>query len=191
MVKAPNMNMADFGTRRDRSGQALIEFMFVAVILLLAMFGLIDFCRAISTRLVLTNLSREGSNLASRNTSSTNSVQDAVQAVVAADAPLDINAHGLVIISAVANNGKGTYIITNQFMKGGVTAFQSKTRVGLSVGSTVKTGWIPTTNPSLPVSNQVVYVTEVFYDFHAVTPIGKFLNLTLPSPLYDVAYFEH
>ena len=38
--------------------------------------------------------------------------------------------------------------------------------------------------------NQTVYVTEVFYNFQAITPIGNFLSKTfLPSQLYDVAYF--
>ena len=83
---------------RLRSGQALVEFVFVAATLLLLFFGLIDFCRAISTRQVITNLSREGSNLASR----TSTISNAVAAVIAADDPLDINAHGRVIITAVA-----------------------------------------------------------------------------------------
>ncbi|HUI05735.1 MAG TPA: TadE/TadG family type IV pilus assembly protein [Verrucomicrobiae bacterium] len=170
---------------RDRAGQALVEFVFVAAMLLLFVFGLIDFCRAISTRLVLTNLSREGSNLASRSTPITN----AVDAVIAAANPLDINAHGRVIITAVAYDAHGNLIITNQLAKGGVATFDSDTKVGLVVGTHVKSGWIPPTTPSLPVGNQFVYVTEVFYDFQAATPIGKFLNFTLPSPLYDVAYF--
>ncbi len=170
---------------QHRSGQALVEFMFVAVMLLLLVFGLIDFCRAISTRLVITNLSREGSNLASRNTPITN----AVQAVIDADAPLDIDTHGRVIITAVANDANGNCIITNQFAMGGIAAFDAESRVGLGIGTPAKSGWIPTTTPSLPVANQTVYVTEVFYEFKAVTPVGQFLSFTLPSPLYDVAYF--
>jgi hypothetical protein len=35
-----------------------------------------------------------------------------------------------------------------------------------------------------------VYVTEVFYSFKAITPIGNFLTQAfLPSQLYDAAYF--
>ena len=169
------------------SGQALIEFVFVAAILLLVTFGLIDFCRAISARLVITNLAREGSNLASRNTPITN----AVNAIIAAAAPLDINAHGRVIITAVAADKTGTLVITNQLRKGSasLTSYDSKTKVGLGKGTVVSSGWIPTTTPSLPVSNQTVWVTEVFYEYNAATPIGKYLGVTLPSPLYDVAYF--
>ena len=50
-------------------------------------------------------------------------------------------------------------------------------------------GWIPATIPSLPQPNQTIYVTEIYYSFQAVTPIGKLLNVTLPTRLYDAAYF--
>ena len=41
-----------------------------------------------------------------------------------------------------------------------------------------------------PQLNQTVYVTEVFYSFQAITPIGNFLSKTLlPTQLYNVAYF--
>src|SRR5271169_6089739 len=95
---------------RDRSGQALIEFMFVGFILLFMLFGMIDFCRAISTRQVLINLSREAANLAARGTGSTAdaSIQNAINAVIAGAAPLSIATNGLVIITAVLNSN-GTY----------------------------------------------------------------------------------
>jgi Flp pilus assembly protein TadG len=168
--------------RRDRSGQALVEFMFVASILLLLLFGLIDFCRALSVRQVITSLTREGSNLASRGTT----MSDAVDAVVASAAPLDIDtASGKVIITAVINVN-GAFTITNQVSRGLLTA---TSKIGTGVGAPVSTTWIPNTAVPIPKANKIVYVTEVFYDFKAVTPIGAFLNFTMPSPLYDVAYF--
>ena len=57
---------------RCRSGQALVEFLFVVVILMVMLFGMIDFCRAISTWQVMVNVSREGSNLAARGSGSNN-----------------------------------------------------------------------------------------------------------------------
>ena len=168
---------------RDRSGQALVEFMFVASILLLLLFGLIDFCRALSVRQVITSLTREGSNLASRGTT----MSDAADAVVASAAPLSIDtASGKVIITAVINVND-TFIITNQVSRGTLTTATSK--IGTGVGATVSTNWIPSTTVSIPKPNKIVYVTEVFYEFKSVTPIGDFLNFTMPSPLYDVAYF--
>jgi Flp pilus assembly protein TadG len=168
---------------RDRSGQALVEFMFVASILLLLLFGLIDFCRALSVRQVIINLTREGSNLASRGTD----INVAADAVVASAAPLDIDTpSGKVIITAVINVN-GDFIVTNQVSRGQLSA-TSKIGPG-GIGSTVSTNFIPSTPVTIPKPNKIVYVTEVFYSFQAVTPIGDFLNFTLPSPLYDVAYF--
>src|ERR1019366_5467942 len=107
---------------RERSGQALIEFMFVAFILLFMLFGMIDFCRAISTRQVLINLSREAANLAARGTGSTadESISNALSSVIAGAAPLSIATNGLVIITAVFNSN-GTFLVTNQISEGGLS----------------------------------------------------------------------
>jgi hypothetical protein len=41
-----------------------------------------------------------------------------------------------------------------------------------------------------PQLNQTVYVTEVFYKYKPITPLGKFLvGIVLPSQSYDVAYY--
>ncbi|HUJ10904.1 MAG TPA: TadE/TadG family type IV pilus assembly protein [Verrucomicrobiae bacterium] len=168
----------------DRSGQALVEFTFVAAMLLLLIFGLIDFCRAISVREVITNLSREGSNLASRNTSLTN----ALAAIVASADPLNITNNGRIYISEVMLNAKGQPWITNQVTWGGISTNGAASKVGLP-DSAANTGWIPTTTPSLPQPNQAIYVTEIYYSFQAATPVGKFLSFALPTRLYDAAYF--
>ena len=162
-------------------GQALVEFTFVAITLLMMLFGLIDFCRAIYTRQVMTSLTREGSNLASRNTS----ITSAAQAVVDSANPLDIDNHGEVIVTAVFNKNN-TFIITNQFARGALT---TPSRIGTGIGSTVVSNWMPNTIETLPQSNKIVYVTEVYYQFQPATPIGALIGIDLSRNLYDVAYF--
>jgi hypothetical protein len=163
-----------------RSGQALVEFTFVAATLLLLFFGMIDFCRAISVRQVITSLTREGSNLASRNTSLSNSIA----AVLAASDPLNMTNNGRIFISVVTNNA-GTPWVADQMTFGGISTNSADSKIGHPGGPAT----MPATNPALPEPNQTIYVTEIYYSFQAVTPVGKFLNFALPTPLYDAAYF--
>lgn len=186
---------------RDRSGQALVEFMFVGFILLFMLFGMIDFCRAISTRQVLINLSREGANEAARGSGSTAdaAISTAIAAVIAGASPLDINAHGQVIISAVFNQGNGMFKITNQISEGKLT---QPSKVGVlnatgsgGAGSGVVMPFLATAQGAIPQSNQTAYVTEVYYNFQAATPLGNVVvgnimhGVTVTNELYDVAYF--
>jgi Flp pilus assembly protein TadG len=172
---------------RDRSGQALIEFMFVACILLFMLFGMIDFCRAISTRQVLINLSREAANLAARGTGDTPdaAISNAITAVIAGAAPLDITKSGRIFITAVFNSN-GIYKVTNQISEGGLNGVTSKVAPD-GVGDTPPT--MPPTPVQVPQSNQTMFVSEVFYSYRAATPIGKLLNFNMTNALYDAAYF--
>src|SRR5271166_3459056 len=63
------------------SGQALLEFAISATMMLTLVFGIIDFSRAIYIRELITNLTGEGSSMASRGTSLPNTA-----AAVVADA---------------------------------------------------------------------------------------------------------
>ena len=167
-----------------RSGQAMIELALVVMVLVVMVFGVIDFSRAIYERQVITNLTREGSNLAARGVgdSPAESITNAVNSVIASANPLDLNTKGRVIISAVVNSN-GIFRVTAQLSKGGITA-TSKVRSGTGVPAAM-----PATTPVIPQPNQTTYVTEVYYNFVPITPIGRLLKKTLPAQLYDVAYF--
>jgi Flp pilus assembly protein TadG len=172
---------------REQSGQALIEFMFVGFILLFMLFGMIDFCRAISTRQVLINLSREGANLAARGTGDTPdaTISNAIAAVIAGAAPLSITTNGLVIITAIFNSN-GIYKVTNQISEGGLQGLSSRVASG-GVGSTVTN--MSNNAVQIPQSNQTLFVSEVYYTNTVATPIGQLLNFNMTKPLYDAAYF--
>ena len=158
------------------SGQALLEFAISATMMLTLVFGIIVFSRAIYIRELITNLTGEGSSMASRGTSLPNTAA----AVVAAAAPLDLSINGRVIVSSVFNNA-GKIQLSGQASQGGLGAASS---IGGVIGG-------PATLPVavVPQPNQTVYVTEVYYKYHSITPIGNLLATILPSQLYDVAYY--
>jgi len=151
--------------------------------LVLLAFGMIDFSRALYDHEVMINVSREGSNQAARGggTSINAALSNAITAVVLGAAPLDFaGSNGKVIISAVFNNA-GNITVISQATRG--TLSTANSLVG-TVGSGAK---MPKTSPQIPSTNKTMYVTEVFYGFAPVTPVGKLFMS--PTQLYDAAYF--
>ena len=161
---------------RDNSGQALVEFAISATMLLTLLFGLIDLSRAIYFEELITNLTGEGSSMASRGTTLTNTAA----AVVAAAGQLNLSTDGQVIVSSVFNNN-GKITLTGQVSQGGIGA-------GSLVGGVIG-GPASLPAAAVPQANQSIYITEVFYQYRPITPIGNFLTTLVPTQLYDVAYY--
>jgi Flp pilus assembly protein TadG len=157
---------------------------FEVMILVVLLFGLIDFSRFLTTRQTLINVSREGSNLSLRQTSLSN----AVVAVIASASPLTIGntgsgSKGRVIITEVTSINNANRI-TDQHAQGGLTTASSK--IGTGIGSSAT---MPAGVTGIPQPGDKVYITEVYYTFQPITPIGTLVNIALPTQFYDVAYF--
>jgi Flp pilus assembly protein TadG len=192
------------------SGQAMVEFAFILPMLLILLCAAIDFGRVFYTLQVIAQLTRQGSNLASRDDTCSdgaslsapmNTLTCSVEALMAGQSGLNIGTYGEVIISAVENTGttaSPTYTITGQYSKGGLS---NASKIGTWTGSNTPATLPPafgTSAGETPLQkNSTMYVTEIFYTFTAITPIGTLTQnwpahgtgVSLPKLLYNVGYF--
>lgn len=178
MNSQPTILPATRRPRRKESGQAFIEFSVVVMVLVVLVFGLIEFGRFIYQRQVVTNLSREGANLVLRNTAP----NIAAAAVMNSASPLAMSTKGRIIMTTVYNSN-GTVKVTSQWSTGGLTSAASK------IGTVGNKANMPTNTTVIPSVGKNLYVAEVYYSYTPITPIGKILKLTMPGTVYDVAYF--
>jgi hypothetical protein len=126
----------------------------------------------------MVELTRQGSNLASRGTN----LPTAATAVVNGGGPLNIGKSGEVIITAVSSNGKSN-TITGQTSLGGLS---TGSRIGTGVGSSAT---VPASAAPMLQPGQTIYVTEIYYTYKPITPVWTLLKLVLPPTLYQAAYF--
>lgn len=161
-------------------GQALVEFVFMTVMLLVMVFGLIDFGRAIYDRQILINLSREAANLSSRGTS----LQETEQAIILSAAPLDMVADGCIILTVVERDDEGVVTIVEQTRSNG--GISPPSQVGAGTGTVAS---LPRTAVEIPPRGEKLYVAEVYHRYEPVTPLGQLIEVTLPSVLSDIAFF--
>src|SRR5579863_7549934 len=77
--------------------------------LMIFVFGIVDYTRAIYDQEVITNLAGEGSSMASRGAGLA-----ATAAAVWSDADIDMADNGCVIVTSVASPSSGTYKVTGQ-----------------------------------------------------------------------------
>jgi Flp pilus assembly protein TadG len=167
------------GRLASQSGQAFFELALLVPFLCLVMFAIIEYSRALNMEQEMVDLTRQGSNMASRGTA----LATAASAVAQGSAPLNIPSAGEVIISSVARvNNVDT--VTGQATSG---ALSMSSKIGVNGGRATVPAAVDdifTNNPS-----QTVYVTEIYYPLTQITPIAQMWGVVLPSTLYQVGYF--
>jgi Flp pilus assembly protein TadG len=188
-------------TAAGERGQAILEMLPIISLLLMMTFAVIDFGRAIWQLEVITGLTREGSNLASRSTSPTPLV-DAANAVAGDGVALNLTGTcasiapqcGLIIVTSVQNTSPDPsapiFIMTGQYQTG---HFSAASKIGTYSTDPDATNQVmmPAETPLVPIPQPgaTVYITEIYNTYSPITPLGGFAKYTMASKIYDAAYF--
>jgi Flp pilus assembly protein TadG len=183
-------------------GQSILELTLVMPLVLIVVLGVVEFSYALLHQHVVTRLTREGSNLISRDTS----LQDATAAMVSmSSAPVNFSSNSTLIFSVVENVatiGASNYnknILYQRYQYGAIAAQSTLATLGTgSFGGAPDYQAANSDNdPSLQITNLpanlltlggLVYVTEIFTAHTLITPLNRF-GITAPSQLYSIAYF--
>jgi TadE-like protein len=187
---------------RTDSGQSLIEFALVTPFILMLALGVVEASYLILDQHVVTKLTREGSNLISRDTS----IDDAIAAMKnMSTRPVNFNsANSKVIFSVikrVGTTGASNYnndVIYQRFEYGGLARSSQIHFSGGSFGggpdyvannSDNDTSLRVTNLPAnLTTLGGMLYVTEIYTSHALITPLNR-LGISLPDTLYSIAYF--
>jgi len=187
---------------RGQRGQALIEFSFVLPVVALLGLGVVELSYALLDEHIVTKLSREGSNLTSRDAS----LADAMNALKGmGSAPVDLNTRSTIILTVVKrisvlnapNDGKdivyqrykfGALDVNSKLVMRGSGTFGGPPEYVAANANTDTNLQLTNLPANTMVSGGTLYVTEVFSTHTALTPLDKF-GITMPSTLYSIAYF--
>ncbi len=184
-------------------GQSLLEFSLVLPILMMMVLGTIEVGYALLDQQVVTKLTREGSNLISRDIT----LQDAASAMKTMKTrPVDFDNGSRLILSVlkkVATAGTPNYdkVILYQRYEYGTFAASSalKTKGPPTFGgapnyeapnSDSNTNLQLMNAPAnvIVVQGGMAYVTEIYSKHGLLTPLDRF-GVTMPDKLYSIAYF--
>jgi uncharacterized protein (UPF0333 family) len=169
-----------FKILKQSKGQSVVELALILPVLLLLSFGVFEYSRSILTKNIITNMSREGANLAARTQTNAQTIMSAI--ATTAD-PLDMGTNGMIFITKVMgiDDGTGTVnpIVHEQYryVNGGYSA---NSTVWGGCGSWTGGECTVSGNPIADLEGnggtisgmeaainegQTVYAVEVFYDY--------------------------
>ena len=187
---------------RCARGQAIVEFAVLLPIFVVIVLGVVEVSFALLDQHAVTKLSREGSNLISRDTT----LADAVTALKSmATYPVSLD-NGKVILSVLkvgSTSGSSNYnrlILYQRYAYGSLAAASKLSTAGSASFGAAPDYTAPNSDSdtNLRVTNApstlvvppggLVYVTEIFNRHQLLTPLDRF-GIQVPTTLYSVAYF--
>jgi len=187
---------------RDERGTALVEFSLVAPLVLVLCLGVVEVSYALLDQHVVTKLTREGSNLISRNTS----LLDTANALRnMSTRPVDFNSNARVILSVAKNVNTvgaanvGRDVLYQRYEFGALGASSA-----LQTAGAAAFGGAPdfqaanadndvnlrlTNLPPTPIGvGGLPSTTEIYSRHQLITPFDRF-GIQVPDTLYSIAYF--
>ena len=188
---------------RSERGQSILEFAMMLPLVIVLVLGVTEISYALLDQHVVTKLTREGSNLISRDTS----LQDASTALRSMSTrPVDFSGGNskliFSVILRVATTGASNFgrdVLYQRYEYGGALGSSMLTTRG--AGSFGGPPEYQATNPNNDTSLQItnlpanflvnggmMYVTEIYTRHTLITPFDRF-GITIPSTLYSIAYF--
>jgi len=187
---------------KNARGQAMVELAVVLPLCITLVLGVVEISYALLDQHVVTRLTREGSNLISRDAT----LADAAVALKGMSSrPVDFTTSSKVIFSVikrVSTTGAANYdkdVLYQRYAYGALAASSKLTTAGggsfggppeyVAANSDNDTS-LQLTNlaPNLLTTGGMLYVTEVFTQHTLITPFDKF-GITVPNILYSIAYF--
>lgn len=186
----------------DSRGQTLVEFAIVLPIILFGFLAVAEVGYLLLDQHVVTKLTREGSNMISRNTS----LQDAANAMKGMSTrPVDFTNGSKLIFSVIKNVGTtGTtnynkVVLYERYEIGTLSKQSALTTRGAATfgvapdytaANSDNDTNLQITNlpPNLVATGGMLYVTEIYTTHARITPVDKF-GLSVPQTLYSIAYF--
>jgi len=163
------------GLLRCESGQAFVELAFVIPLVLLLVCGIIEVGRIIETTQILSSLSREGANLASRGAT----MEEALNVTRSNQLASGLGTEGGAIVSEL-------------LVEDGVPRVSAQiASVGLGLGSRVAlldSVANAYTGAGLSDGNRY-YVVEMFVPHEPITPLRVIIDNLVPETLYDRSLF--
>ncbi len=184
------------------SGQTLVEFAMVLPLVMVLVLGVVEVGYALLDQHVVTKLTREGSNLISRDTS----IQAAFTALNGMSTkPVNFASNSKLIFSVlrkVPTVGAPNYDKVILYQR---NTYGSGSQASVLVPGTYTMGTAPDfqapnsdadTSLQIPVlpanlslaTGGMLYITEIYTQHTLLTPFDKF-GITIPSTLYSIAYF--
>lgn len=186
----------------NSSGQSIVEFALILPLVMVVLLGVIELSYALLDEHVVTKLTREGSNLISRDAS----LQDAATAMRSMSTrPVNFDTSSKVIFSVirrVATTGASNFnkdVLYQRYEYGALSATSQLTTRGAgsfgpapdyqAANSDNDTSLQLTNLPSnLLITGGMLYVTEIYTTHTLITPFDRF-GISVPSTLYSIAYF--